>query len=245
LTQVSYNDNNAQIACIVSSPYGSTTSHAATLTVIRDTTPPTVTNVVADFTYTNVFVSFSQPVSDTATNASNYQSNQGVAVSSVSRVNASKVALATSQMPQGSTLTLTINGVQDMAATPNTIAANTQVTFQSFVYLNGTILCKEYDNCNAGYSLANFLADPRYPNNPDRVDLGGGYRQFGLRQYCVLSVADRAAGELDLGQRSWRDHCVPGDVTPGFGGQRQTVPGYRHHGAHYGNQHRRHRDRGG
>jgi hypothetical protein len=171
LTQVSYTDNNAQIACTVSNPWGSADSQAATMTVIRDTTPPTVTNVVADFTFTNLVVSFSQPVSDTATVASNYKVNQGVTVLGVTRVNQSTVALETSPMAPGNTFILTINGVQDMAATPNTIAPNTQVTFQSFVYLNGTILHKKYDNCNDSYSLANFLADPRYPNNPDRVDL--------------------------------------------------------------------------
>src|ERR1035437_1488967 len=141
------------------------------MTVIRDTTPPTVTNVVSDFTFTNLVVSFSQPVSDTATVASNYKVNQGVSVLGVTRVNQSTVALETSPMAPGNTFILTINGVQDMAATPNTIAPNTQVTFQSFVYLGGTILHKKYNNCGDGYSLANFLADPRFPNNPDRVDL--------------------------------------------------------------------------
>ena len=37
--------------------------------------------------------------------------------------------------------------------------------------MTGGILHKKYDNCNDAYSIANFLADPRYPNNPDRVDL--------------------------------------------------------------------------
>jgi Immunoglobulin I-set domain len=172
LTQVSYADNNAQIACTVSSAWGSATSHAATMTVIRDTTPPTVTKVAADFTYTNVWVTFSQPVSDTALVASNYKLNQGVTVAAVTRVNPSEVALETSPMPQGATLTLTINGVQDMAATPNTIAPNTQVTFKSFVFLNGSILHKVYFNCSPdSFSLANLFADPRYPNSPDRVDL--------------------------------------------------------------------------
>ncbi len=172
LAQVSYNLNLALIACIVSNPSGSVTSQVATLTVIKDTTPPTVTKVVSDFTFTNVVVSFSEPVSDTALIASNYAINQGVTVLSVSRVNASTVALDTSILPQGNTFTLTINGVQDLAATPNTIALNTRVTFKSFVFLAGTILHKVYFNCSPdSFSLANLFADPRYPNSPDRVDL--------------------------------------------------------------------------
>jgi hypothetical protein len=172
MTQVSYTNNNAQIACTVSSPYGSTNSQAATLTVIRDTTPPTVTSVISDFTFTNVVVSFSKPVSDTALITSNYSVNQGVTVLSVTRVNQSTVALATSLMAQDDTFVLTINRVQDMAATPNTILPNTQVSFLSFTFLGGTILHKEYYNCSPdGFSIANLFADPRYPNNPDRVDL--------------------------------------------------------------------------
>src|SRR5262249_23467250 len=63
----------------------------------------------------------------------------------------------------------TVNNVKDVPG--NVIAANSQVQFRSFVYLAGTILHKKYNNCNDGYSLANFLADPRFPNNPDREDL--------------------------------------------------------------------------
>jgi len=141
------------------------------MTVIRDTTPPTVTNVVTDVTFTNVLVYFDKPVSGTALVASNYKVDQGVTVLSVTRVNEYTVALATSKLPEDNIFNLTINGVQDMAATPNTIASNTKVQFRSFVYMAGTILHKKYNNCSDGYSLANFLADPRYPNNPDRVDL--------------------------------------------------------------------------
>jgi hypothetical protein len=172
LTQVSYDANGNKYACIVSNPSGSLTSQAATMTVIRDTTPPTVTNVVSDITFTNVTVSFDKPVSATALTASNYKVNGGVTVLSVTRVNQSTVMLATSAMAPASTYTLTINGVQDLAATPNTIAANTQVQFRTFVYLAGTILHKVYFNCSPdGYTLADLLADPRYPNNPDHVDL--------------------------------------------------------------------------
>ncbi len=171
LTQVSYNDNNAQIACKMTNPSGSLNSQSATMTVTRDTTPPTVTKAVSDRTFTNVVVSFSEPVSDTALVPSHYGLDRSAHVLSVTRVDQSTVALVTTKLAEASTYTLTISGVQDLAATPNTIAANTQIQFETFVYLAGTILHKKYNNCGDGYTLANFLADPRYPNNPDRVDL--------------------------------------------------------------------------
>ncbi|MGA2661752.1 MAG: hypothetical protein ABSH34_30075, partial [Verrucomicrobiota bacterium] len=171
LLQVSYTNNDAKIACVVSNPSGSKTSQAATLTVVRDTTPPTVTKVGTDASFADVTVSFDKPVNDTALTASNYNVNQGVTVLSVTRVDQSTVALATSTLAQAATYTLTINGVQDMAATPNTIAANTQVQFRTFGFASGVILHKKYNNCGDGYHLTDFWADPRYPNNPDRQDV--------------------------------------------------------------------------
>jgi hypothetical protein len=172
LTAVSFTNNGAQIACILSSPAGSTNSQAAILTVTPDTTKPTVTGAVADFTFTNVVVTFSKPVNATALTLANYTINNGVTIFSVARVNPTTVALGTSLLGQDTSYILTINGVQDTSATPNTIAPNTQVPFDSFAYLSGTILHKVYYNCSPdSFSLANLFADPRYPNNPDRVDL--------------------------------------------------------------------------
>jgi hypothetical protein len=179
MTEVSYTNNNAQIACTITGPMVSTNSKSALLTVVPDTTPPKVASVNADFTFTNVVVTFSKPVSDTALTASDYKINQGVTVLSVTRDSQTTVTLATSPLPQDSTFILTINGVQDTAATPNTIAANTQFSFLSFTFLNGTILHKVYfpnPNCpwygnENGSSIDQLLADPRYPNNPDLVDL--------------------------------------------------------------------------
>jgi hypothetical protein len=171
MMEVSYTNNGAEIACIVSNASGSKTSQSALLTVSPDTTPPTVTNAVSDVTFTNLTVYFNKPVNDTALTAVNYKVNQGVTVLSVARVNQSTVALATSPMVPASTYTLTINNVQDTAVTPVAIAANTQIQFPTFVFLSGTIVHKKYNNCSDNYFLANFFADPRYPNHPDRVDL--------------------------------------------------------------------------
>ncbi|HUD49228.1 MAG TPA: hypothetical protein VMR33_20535 [Candidatus Baltobacteraceae bacterium] len=179
LTEVSYTNNGAQIACILSNPTGSTNTQAAILTVTPDKTPPTVSNAVPDFTFTNVVVTFSKPVSDTALNIANYAINKGVTVVSAIRVNQSTVALGTTLLSFDTSYVLTINGVQDTAATPNTIAPDSQITFLTFAFQSGAILHKVYfpnpsspwyGNEN-GSSITQLLADPRYPNNPDRVDL--------------------------------------------------------------------------
>ena len=177
LTAVSYADNNAAISALVTNLSGSVTSAPATLTVIRDTTAPTVTKTSADTTFTSILITYSKPVSDTALAASNYSIDNGATVSGVSRVDASTVKLTTSQLTQGVTYNLTINGVQDTASVPNTIAANTKVQVHPFVYLGGSVLHKKYNNVSdsAGYPVSNLFNDPRYPDAPDRVDIESSF----------------------------------------------------------------------
>ncbi len=175
LAAAPYSDNNAQFACRVSNSASSATSGPATLTVIQDTTPPTVLSVNADTSGTHVIVSYSEPVTDTALTSSNYGiDDPTVSIVSVTRVDASRVSLLTTALPEGHLFTLTINGVQDMASSPpNTIANNTQVQFRSYVFASGAVLHKKYNNMNdaSGWNLNNLWNDPRFPNFPDRQEI--------------------------------------------------------------------------
>src|SRR5262249_20035393 len=152
-----------------------TYSTEAKLTVTADTTAPTVLKATADMTFTTVLVKYSEPVSDSALATGNYSVNQGVTVSSVSRVDLQTVKLTTSKMPDSQTFTLTINGVQDTATPANTIVAGTQVQFRTFVFMAGTILHQKYKGFTDGngFNDNNLFNDPRYGINPDRKDLLG------------------------------------------------------------------------
>src|SRR5262249_36583845 len=116
---------------------------------------------------------YSEPVSDTALATSNYKVDQGITVSSVSRLDPQTVSLTTSQLGDNKTYTLTISGVQDKATTPNTIAPNTEVQFRSFAFLSGTALHKKYNIFSdaVGSSPDGLFNDPRFPSAPDRQDL--------------------------------------------------------------------------
>ena len=174
LSPVYYAANNSQITCQITTPGGTATSGAATLSVIRDTTAPTVISATADSSFTTVLVKYSEPVSDSALAAGNYTIDQGISVAGVTRVDASTVeVLTTSPLAQGTGYNLIINNVQDMATTPNTIAANTTVHFQTFQFMTGTVVHKKYTGFddNAGSNPNNLFADPRFPNSPDRRDL--------------------------------------------------------------------------
>jgi len=145
INPVHFTDNNATIKCAVTNPAGTVNSGPATLTVVRDTTPPTVVKAVPNSTGTQLIITYSEPVSDTALVTANYSINQGITISGVTRQDASHVVLNISTLPGGQSFILTINNVQDMASSPpNTIAANTHVPFNSFLFQLGAVIHKVY-----------------------------------------------------------------------------------------------------
>ena len=110
-------------------------SSNAVLTVLPDTNPPVVTRVF-NIGATNVQIVYSKLVAAaSATNAANYVFTNGLPVTGAA-LNADNltVVLTTAAMTYGSNYSVVINGVRDRAATPNTIATNTMVTFQALPY---------------------------------------------------------------------------------------------------------------
>ncbi|MFZ1073182.1 MAG: beta-galactosidase GalA, partial [Verrucomicrobiia bacterium] len=95
-----------------------------------DTTPPTVLRA-ANIGATNVEVDFSKLLqAASATNIANYGLTNGAAITGASLApNNSSVILTTAPLVFGSNYTLVVNGVLDQAIPPNTIAANTMVSF--------------------------------------------------------------------------------------------------------------------
>ena len=123
-------DNNQSYSCVISNSSGSVTSSPALLIVIPDITPPTV----AQTTYenpTNVLILFSEPLSlSSATNPANYVFTNGVPVLAASLgIDNRSVTLTTAPLASGSNFVVVLNGIQDRASTPNTIATNTLITF--------------------------------------------------------------------------------------------------------------------
>ncbi len=115
--------NAGQFTVVVSNGLGTATSSAA-LTVIPDTTPPTLASADRDYvSSTTVSVVFSKAVSAaTATVAANYAINNGVTVSSaVIGATPDTVVLTTSPITFGPAYALTVNGVADLNG--NVIAA--------------------------------------------------------------------------------------------------------------------------
>jgi len=172
LTAVSFNDNQAKIKCEVSNSVGSAMSQEATLTVVRDDTPPLLVSAKGSTDFLGVVLTFSEPIDDaTGGNKDNY-GIAGLTVNSAAVIGSS-VVLATTKQTEGATYTVVVNNVKDRSVLGNTIAPNSQAQFQTFMFMLGRVLHKKYNNFddNSGGDPNNLFNDPRYPNQPDRMDL--------------------------------------------------------------------------
>lgn len=111
----------------VSNAAGSVTSDEAVLTVIPDTTSPTLLAADRDFLdATRVTIVFSKPVaSATATVAANYAINNGILVTKAAMgATPDTVQLTTSAITYGPAYSVTVSAVQDLVG--NVIVANVQ-----------------------------------------------------------------------------------------------------------------------
>ena len=135
LSNLSMSWSGRSFVCVVSNMAGSVTSTPSILTVFADTNPPTILNVV-NLGLTNVQVTYSKMVeAASATSTANYVFTNGLAVTRAAlNTDSQTVVLTTAQLTYGSNYCVVVNRVRDRAATPNTIATNTTVTFTASPY---------------------------------------------------------------------------------------------------------------
>jgi hypothetical protein len=188
--------NNVIVKVNVANGEGNIDSREATLTVVPDTTAPTVIKAQASDSFTDVTILFSEdldPVS--AANAANYTIN-GLAVNSATLVGTRAVKLTTTTQAQGTAYTVAITGVKDTAATPNTVAANTTANFSSFAFQTGGLRMDVFllpDLANAT-DVASLLGSDKYVNNaPDETFY---VRQFSSRPVYGGGTIDQYGGRL-------------------------------------------------
>jgi hypothetical protein len=131
-------DNGTQFRVALLAGDATTNSSAATLTVTPDTTPPTLVSAILSSTdNTKVRVIFSEAMEAASSSlAANYTINNGITVSAAAfQADGKSVVLTVSPITKGTTNTLTVKGVLDLAG--NAIAANSSITigFQKRIYL--------------------------------------------------------------------------------------------------------------
>jgi len=163
--------NNLKVKVNVANGISNLDSQEATLTVQPDILPPTLVKAQASDTLADVSLTFSEDVDPvSAAIKENYTISGGLTVTDVTLVGTRSVRLATSAQTPGTAFTVTVNGVKDMAFTPNTIQAASTIGFSSFVAQVGGLrmdifLLPELANAT---DVASFVASEKYVNNtPD------------------------------------------------------------------------------
>ena len=130
----------------------------AVIGVDGDSVAPVVVRARGVTDATQVKITFSKPVADSAANIANYAISGGLTVTAATLDAAKRsVTLTTGAQSLATTYTVTINGVEDrLTPTPNSLAANSTVNFQPVIprgYLNHVPEA-------AGYTLAATLDIP-------------------------------------------------------------------------------------
>jgi hypothetical protein len=167
---------------VVRNLFSQDTSVNATVTVAPDVTAPTLVRAVGSSSYNTVTIWFDEVVDPvSAANAANYSIVQTGTANQLSIFGTgtltgpapggfTRVVFQTAPQTANQSYTVTVNNVQDIAATPNTITANSTVTFTGWVLSRGFVQYQRYLNIG-GTSIAQLLAAPNYPNNPDITQL--------------------------------------------------------------------------
>jgi hypothetical protein len=124
-------DSGGTLYCRATNSYGATNSNTATLIVTADTTRPTISYAQSFGDSTLVTVGFSEPVDPvSAGNPGNFFLNNGATILNAALLDdGSTVVLRTSPLAWGTTYTLTVSNVRDLAQTPNAILPNSQRAF--------------------------------------------------------------------------------------------------------------------
>lgn len=122
--------NTGSYQLVLTNSYGATTSAPIALMVTLDTNPPVVLRAF-NVGMTNVEVDFSKPLEvASTTNVANYTLTNGQAITGASLLSSgTAVVLATAPLAYGSNYVLVVTGVRDRALPPNTVAANSRVSF--------------------------------------------------------------------------------------------------------------------
>jgi hypothetical protein len=145
-------------------------SSNAVLTVIPDTTPPTLLSAAGSPTFDRITLRFSERINPAdAVNLANYAINGGLTLLGASlNPDGQSVLLVTSSQTTGVRYTVTVNGVRDISAAQNRIAPDSQVSFTAFELSPGFLRREVYHNL-AGTTLSDFTNNPAFPYQPDEV----------------------------------------------------------------------------
>jgi hypothetical protein len=171
-------DNGAKFRAVISVPGKSILTAEATLTVIIDSTPPTVAKASGGDNFKSVTVTFSENLQPAGVaTAANY-TIAGLTVTSATVLDAKTVRLVTSEQAQGQPYTVTVTTVKD-AAGNSIVAPGNTANFTSLVFLSGVLKFEAFTGIGGGV-LSDLRANAKFPGSPDSVRLVPTYEVSGF-----------------------------------------------------------------
>jgi hypothetical protein len=164
-----------------------------TVPAVPDTTRPAIAKVEPGRDLRTVTVTFTKALSQaTAEEVSNYRLSGDLTISSATLVRPWVVVLNTSAQTAGTSYTLTVNNVEDLAATPNTIQANSTAPFSAFLASPGFLTVQYYNNVT-GTLVSDLMASAAFPAGFDDTryvgefaSLSGYGDNYGARVFGFL-----------------------------------------------------------
>jgi hypothetical protein len=163
-------DNGVRIHAVVENALSSASSRKALLTVSPDIVAPTAASAVGSPTLDRLTLTFSEPVSASAGQATSYSLNGGLAVLGATlRADLQTVVLVTAPQVANIRYTVALAGITDLAGTPNPLAPGTEVTFSAWTLARGFVLHRCFQDV-FGNNIAALRNDPRFPDEATRVE---------------------------------------------------------------------------
>jgi hypothetical protein len=154
--------DNTKFRAVLTAGADTATSGEATLRV--DGVIPTIASITPGINSNALYVRFNEPMDATSMAVQgNYSLDGGLTVQAVTVIDEQNVKLSTSGQDPGLPYALTVNSVTDLAG--NAVATNTSAVFTSYDVVAGYAGMEIWQGIAGDF--ASFLADPRYPANPD------------------------------------------------------------------------------
>ncbi|HXI50823.1 MAG TPA: hypothetical protein VNH84_04945, partial [Candidatus Saccharimonadales bacterium] len=135
--------------------------------------PPQISKVVGSASLDSIKVTFTKAIDEFSLDPGNFVLNGGVTTLSAALdpVTLKDVTLTTTAQTEGVEYTMVVNNVNDLGN--NFIAPNTTVHFFAWQLAPGFTRREYYFNI-AGNDVNSLISSPKYPNNPERVDVAKG-----------------------------------------------------------------------
>ena len=168
LAAAALTDGGALYSVAISNAAGGVLSSDAVLAVIPDRTPPALLRA-RNVNLSNLELEFSKPLDAASVQPASFAISGGLPVMGAVLVGDGRsVLLTTGLQTEGTSFTVTMNGLRDRSAAGNAVPANTQATFTASSFQRG-FLVREMFTDIPGTTLDDLLSRPKFPDSPNEV----------------------------------------------------------------------------